>query len=295
MMKYVFVGCLALLLCACHEGNAPVDNAAAESASSAVTISSATTGIDEDHPDEITPPRSAAQLSADMLDKVLAGSARGDDARKLDDVRHPRGTLGFFGLRPDMNVIEIGTDNGWYAAILAPLLKDDGTYTVALVSPLSSDKSAAAMQSLRQQFDAHPDVYSRARLASYDAHTPNLGTPGSADMVLAFRQVHAWVAAGTQAAMFHAIHDVLRPGGVFGVVVNRAPDDADADDLEGKPYVRKADVTKWAQQAGFELDATSSINANPDAVGIRDKAPDDADRMTLRFVKPIKPARAASV
>ncbi len=292
MYKYVIAGCLALLLCACGQSAPSTDAGTAAPAASVAASASAT--FAEDHPDMIPPPRSAAELSADMLDKVLAGPARSKADKALDAVRHPRRTLAFFGLRPDMSVIEVAPGDGWHAAILAPLLKDDGTYTAALVSPLGSKQAAATMQSLRQMFKAHPDLYGRARLASFDPHTPNLGTPGSADMVLSFRDVHAWVARGTAATMFRAVFDVLRPGGVFGVVENRAPDDAESGDLEGKPYLRQDTVVKLAEQAGFELDAGSRVNARPGQDAAGDETGDAADRMTLRFVKPVKPAHTAS-
>lgn len=292
MYKYVFAGCLALLLCACHHSETSTGTQPMAAPSSVAAAGSAA-DID-DHPDEITPPRSAADLSADMLDKVLASPARSKDAKALDDLRHPRKTLVFFGLRPDMSVIEVDQDDGWYAAILAPLLKDDGTYTVALVSPLDNKQAAQTMQALRQRFHAHPDLYGRARLASFDPNTPNLGTPGSADMVLSFRGVHAWITRGHAKDMFRAVYDVLQPGGVFGVVENRASSDTNADDLVGTPYVRQDDVVKLAEEAGFTLDAASDINANPEDSGVRDKAPNDADRMTLRFVKPAQSAHAVS-
>ncbi len=289
MYKYVFAGCLALLLCACHS---PESSTPATASSQAATAGSS--AFAEDHPDEITPPRSAAELSAQMLDKVLGSAARSDADRKLDALRHPKATLTFFGLRPDMNVLEVGPETTWYAAILAPLLKQNGTFTVALVSPLGSKRAAATMRSLRGMFGAHPGLFDRARLASFDPYTPNLGTPGSADMVLSFRSVHDWVARGTAKVMLGAIYDVLRPGGVFGVVENRAPDDSSADDLKGTPYLRQDDVVKLARQAGFKLDAASQINANPADEGVSAKAPADADRMTLRFVKPVKSGHAAN-
>lgn len=292
MYKYVLTGCLALLLCACNHSGSSVDSAPVAAPSSVAAVGGSTYA--EDHPDEITPPRSAAELSADMLDKVLTSPARSKADKALDDARHPRRTLVFFGLRPDMSVIEVDPADTWYAAILAPLLKDNGTFTVALVSPMSNKHAARTMQTLREMFHAHPDRYVRARLASFDPRTPNLGTPGSADMVLSFRGVHAWLTRGTAKAMFRAIYDVLAPGGVFGVVDNRASDDADADALVGTPYVRQDDVVKLAEQAGFKLDAASSVNANPGESGGGAKAPDDADRMTLRFIKPVKPSQAAS-
>jgi predicted methyltransferase len=229
-----------------------------------------------------------------MIKKVLASPTRDEAAKKLDAARHPAKTLMFFGLRPDMHLIELDPAGTWYAAILAPLLKEDGTFTIALVSPLQSKQSAQVMQALRTMFAAHPDRYRAARLISFDPHTPNLGTPGSADMVLAFRSMHGWMAAGNANVMLAAVFDVLRPGGIFGVVDNRAPKDAKAAELKGKPYLRQADVIKAAKAAGFKLDAASDVNANPAKSSTTARAAPDADRMTLRFVKPSPPAHAAS-
>ncbi len=297
MGKLVFAGCLALLLAACGSSHAPASGAAAGAAVAAArSTPTAPTGSGAamDHPDEVMPPRTAAELSADMLHKILSNPARSKAARALDADRHPAQTLEFFGLRPDMNVIEVEPGKGWYAAILAPLLKQNGTYTAAMVSPLASQQASDAMQALSKVFGANRTLYGHARLASFDPHTPNLGTPGSADMVLSFRDAHRWVAAGTAGVMFRAIYDVLRPGGVFGVVDNRAADGADVDDFKGTPYLPQADVVKLAVAAGFKLSAASNINANPDQTDAGKKASADADRMTLRFVKPATPAHASS-
>lgn len=290
MYKTAIAGLLALLLCACGSSEPP----ATDTASAASTPAGASQAFAGDQPDEVMPPRSAAQLSADMLHKVLADPARGKAAKALDADRHPGSTLAFFGLRPDMNVIEVTPGQGWYAGILAPLLKQNGTYTATMVSPLASQQAGDAMQALRKTFDADAKRFGQARLASFDPHTPNLGTPGSADMVLSFRDVHEWIAKGTAGNMFRAIHEVLKPGGVFGVVDNRVPADAQLDDFKGTPCLRQADVVKLAARAGFELQQASDINANPENEGCGKQVGADADRMTLRFVKPSKPADATS-
>jgi predicted methyltransferase len=292
MLKYVSAACLVLALCACHRSGMPATTSSAAAPMSVQTAASS--AFAGDQPDEIPPPRSAAELSAGMIKKVLASPARDKAAKKLDVTRHPVKTLMFFGLRPDMNVIELDPAGTWYAAILAPLLKDDGTFTIALVSPLQSKQSAQVMQALRTMFAAHPDRYRAARLTSFDPHTPNLGTPGSADMVLAFRSMHGWMAAGNAKVMLAAVFDVLRPGGIFGVIDNRAPTDANAADLNGMPYLRQPDVVKAVEEAGFKLAASSGINANPAQSSTVAKPASDADRMTLRFVKPSPPAHAAS-
>lgn len=291
MYRYVIAGVLTVLLCACDgSGHTPQQSSPSPAGSS---VGSATTTV-ADNPEEITPPRSVAELSADMLDKALDSKARSKDAKALDKVRHPRRTLTFFGLRPDMNVIEVNPSDAWYAAILAPLLKDHGTYTAAVDSSLSDDPVGVGRQALREMFNAHPKRYGRARLTMFDPHTPNLGTPGSADMVLSLRSIHDWVAQGRGKIMLQAVHDVLAPGGVFGVVENRAPADADAAALQGKPYLRQKDVVALVTAAGFTLDAHDEINADDAETGMQDKAPENADRMTLRFLKPARPAHAAS-
>src|SRR5690242_19942207 len=70
----------------------------------------------------------AAQLS---LDEVIASSHRSAEARARDVYRHPRETLLFFGIRPDMHVVEVWPGSGWYTEILAPYLHARGKYYAA--------------------------------------------------------------------------------------------------------------------------------------------------------------------
>jgi len=148
-------------------------------------------------------------------------------------------------------------------------------------------------------------VFGKARIVQMDPRKPVLGKPGSADMVLTFRNVHNWVQAGDAEAMFRAFYSVLRPGGVLGVVDHRAAPGSPLAAVKGTGYLPQAYVVQLAAAAGFTLEASSEINANPEdthnypkgvwtlpptlALGDKDKARYEAigesDRMTLRFVK----------
>ncbi|WP_240922519.1 methyltransferase domain-containing protein [Oleiagrimonas sp. C23AA] len=269
-----------------------------------------------DQPDEVVPPMSAAQMSDQKLDDVLAGAWRPASDKARDTYRHPRKTLAFFGIRPDMTVIEITPGGGWYARILAPLLRDNGQYIAAITSPVSSDFAARQASSLRKLFASQPKVFGKAQIAQFDPATPNLGAPDSADMVLTFRNVHNWVQADHAKAMFKAFYNVLKPGGVLGVVDHRAAQGASLADVKGSGYLPQPYVVKLATQAGFQLDGSSEVNANPKdtkdypkgvwtlpptlTLGDKDKAKyqaiGESDRMTLRFVKPdtAAPAEADS-
>ncbi|KPA93120.1 MULTISPECIES: class I SAM-dependent methyltransferase [Pseudomonas] len=242
--------------------------------------------------------------------KVLAGSWRAPENSVRDVYRHPRQTLQFFGLQANQTVIEITPGGGWYSEVLAPLLRGQGQYIAAVQAPSSSEYARRSADSLKQKFARDPSQYVRASLVEFDPQAPVLGKPNSADRVLTFRNVHNWVMADDAPAMFSAFFQVLKPGGVLGVVDHRAKDGADLESIKRSGYLPTAYVVKLASDAGFVLDGQSEINANPrdtkdypDGVwtlpptlrlGEQDKARyqaiGESDRLTLRFVKPDKVA-----
>lgn len=257
--------------------------------------------------DALVPPTSASDFTASQLDQVLAGSWRAEANRARDVYRHPKGTLQFFGVRPDQTVIEITPGGGWYSELLAPLLDDNGYYIAAAPAPKSSGEARRDDSALERKFAADPAHYGHAKIVEFDPRAPVFGAPGSADMVLTFRNVHNWAMAGTAPAMFKAFFAVLKPGGVLGVVDHRADDDASLAEVKNSGYLPTSYVTKLAVDAGFVPDGSSEINANSAdthdhpkgvwtlpptlALGDQDRAKylaiGESDRMTLRFVKPM--------
>ena len=259
--------------------------------------------------DEMIPPTSASDFTAAQLDEVLAGNWRSAANRARDVDRHPKATLQFFGVRPDQTLIEITPGGGWYSEILAPLLNDNGHYIAAVTAPRSGDEARRDDSALQRKFAADPAHYGHAKTVEFDPRAPVFGAPGSADMVLTFRNVHNWAVADTAPAMFKAFFAVLRPGGVLGVVEHRAADGATLATVKDSGYLPTAYVVKLATDAGFVPDGSSEINANPKdtrdyakgvwtlpptfALGQKDRAKyqaiGESDRMTLRFVKPARP------
>jgi predicted methyltransferase len=210
-------------------------------------------------------------------------------------------------------VIEITPGGGWYSEILAPLLRDNGHYIAAL--PGGSDgESKQDAAALRAKFTADPAEYGKASITSFNPKAPVFGAPGSADMVLTFRNVHNWAMSGTAPAMFKAFYAVLKPGGTLGVVDHRAAAGASFDSVKESGYLPTDYVIKLATDAGFKLDAQSEINANPKdtkdypkgvwtlpptlTLGDQDRAKyqaiGESDRMTLRFVKVARAPAASS-
>ncbi len=279
------------------------------------------TSTEPDQPiDELVPPTSAGDFTSAQLDSVLAGSWRSPANRARDAYRHPKATLQFFGIRPDQTVVEITPGGGWYSEILAPLLHDNGHYIAAVQAPAGDGEARRDDDALHRKFAADAVHYGKAKFVEFDPKAPVFGAPGSVDLLLTFRNVHNWVAtnkdgADTAPAMFKAFFAVLRPGGVLGVVDHRASDEATLDMVKQSGYLPTRYVVKLATAAGFVLDESSEINANPKdtkdypkgvwtlpptlTLGEQDKAKyqtiGESDRMTLRFIKPAAPAVSASI
>jgi predicted methyltransferase len=267
-----------------------------------LTLPAAAMAMEADQPAQATPPASAAQASSSQLDAAIAGKWRDPKNTARDQYRHPKEMLTFFGIRPDMTVIEIWPSGGWFTEILAPYLNANGQYIGAL-PPGSKSKTA-----LENKFKFGPQQYSKAKLIEFDNKAPNLGADGSADMVLTFRNVHNWAADGSAETMFKAFFKVLKPGGVLGVEDHRADKGKTLDQVVNTGYLPTDYVIKLATDAGFKLDGQSEVNANPKdnhdhpkgvwtlpptfELGDKDKAKyqaiGESDRMTLRFVKPAK-------
>ncbi len=274
-----------------------------------VIVAVAATGCAQTMEQGSARPAMASASASASLDSALRGEWRDPKNVARDAFRNPRQTLTFFGVQPNHTVIEITPGGGWYSEILAPYLHAQGQYVAAVVDPASAQEGPGreyqqrSKSGLETKFAAAPAQYGKARIIGFDPKAPAFGAPGSADVVLTFRNVHNWRGAGTAEGMFRGFHSVLKPGGVLGVVEHRAKADVPADDKSG--YVGQAQVIAMAQAAGFRLDGTSEVNANPrdtkdhpsgvwmlppvgrhePADAAKYNAIGESDRMTLRFVK----------
>jgi predicted methyltransferase len=261
--------------------------------------------------DEAAP---AAPASAMTLEEAVAGDWREAEDRARDIWRHPVETLGFFGLKPGMTVVEIWPGAGWYTDILAPYLAASGGKLYAANLQPNDPIAIEVVEAYRQKLRARPRLYGDVEITAFGATSGPMAPDGSADLVLTARNVHNWMAAGIVDKAFTDAFSALKPGGVFGVVEHRGSPGGVQDPTAADGYVEQAYVIRLAQEAGFLLDQASEINANPrdtkdhpfgvwtlppvrrtsargqPADPAFDSSPYEAigesDRMTLRFIKP---------
>jgi predicted methyltransferase len=238
------------------------------------------------------------------LQAAISGPQRSAANKARDKYRHPLETLTFFGIKPDMTVVEIWPGNGWYAEILAPFLKDRGRLYEAV-------GSGAGAKAFEEKLKADPAVYGEVTVTVLQPPAKTEIAPaGGADMVLTFRNVHDWLRDGNTEDYFKAFYRALKPGGILGITDHRADPSQLQDPNAKNGYVRQDYMIQLAEQAGFKLLGTSEINANPKdqrnhpvwnlpptlRLGQKDRtrylAIGESDRMTLKFTKPTTEAEA---
>jgi len=247
-----------------------------------------------------------AQTQADWT-VALEGAHRapGNVARNV--YRHPRDTLAFFGLESGMTVVEIAPGGGWYTEVLAPLVTGSGRLYAAHYGLNAGAYQRRSLGNYLLKLAENPDLYNPVVVTQLRApEKTGIAPPGSADLVVAFRNFHGWIRDDAVAETLAAIHTALRPGGIFGLVQHRAKPGLALDAMAESGYVTEAYAIEQARAAGFELVEQSEINANPKdtadhlrgvwtlppVLRVSDEqreqylAIGESDRMTLKFRKP---------
>ena len=311
-MKRILLTSAAALLAACGQDNAPAaSNPAAEPA---VLESEA-------------PAAAPEAPMARSLDDILADPARAEDAAR-DQYRHPSETLAFFGVEPGMTVVEtLPGGNGWYTKILVPFLGAQGEligvdYSVehwsAFGGRYSSEEALEAKRNWVETWTsdwAERTGEGEAAISAFQFGSLPDDMKGTADVVLFIRSLHHlnrfkdkgdFMTPALQDTM-----DVLKPGGVVGVVQHRGPEGNSDEWANGdQGYLKESLVRAAFEKAGFEFVESSDINANPADQPTNDdmvwrllptlgtsrdnpelkaqlEAIGESDRMTLKFRKPM--------
>ena len=251
----------------------------------------------------------ATALSAPSSDAALAAaiasSTRPAPAVARDPARHPLEELTFFGLKPTQTVVELWPGGGYWTDILGPYLAMHGHYYAALPGPRNNEENRGAVR-WRERYAGQPEHYGKIVQTTLDTGQYDIAPPGSADVILTFRNLHNWMDGGYATEALAACFRALKPGGILGIEEHRGRNDQPQDPKGKNGYVRQDYTIALAKKAGFEFVAASEVNANPrdtkdwvDGVwtlpptlsqGEKDRARyvavGEADNFVLKFRKP---------
>ena len=254
------------------------------------------------------------------LSAILA--AQPDEAKARYKYRHPQETLDFFGIQPGMTVVDTLPGSVWYTGILLSYLGPDGAvigadYPSDMWAQFGYDEEfLATKKNWAKDWTATAETWRDDDSAGVSAFV--LGSlpesmHGTADVVLFVRALHNMVYTSPDArnlsTAIENAYDVLKPGGIVGVVQHQARDNMPDSWADGEMgYLKKAYVIEMMEAGGFEFVAESAVNANskdmptteqyvwrlppsydgadtPEAKAKVD-AIGESNRMTLKFRKP---------
>ncbi|MGQ4277089.1 class I SAM-dependent methyltransferase [Pseudidiomarina sp. E22-M8] len=255
----------------------------------------------------------AVEAAADTMtleQAVNDNPTRSANNLKRDMYRNPIETLRFFGVEPDMTVVEIWPGAGWYTEILAPYLQENGKlYAAHFAQSETRDYYVNSRKQFVERVAKDP-AFSDIIITEFapDADS-EIAPPGSADRVLTFRNLHNWYmnsgTDGVQAA-FATFYTALKPGGILGVVDHRLPENRPDTHMDSSGYIKQSLAIDAAEAAGFEFVDASEINVNsedtadyprgvwtlPPTLGLGEENLEryleigESDRFTLKFKKP---------
>ena len=298
-MKKIFLPFLVVFLAACQKAPPPPQEEVAEA-----------------------PAAESAAPEISRLDAVLA--ARPAEVQGRYQYRHPKETLEFFGIEPGMTVVEALPGGGWYTKILAAYLGPEGKvigadYPINLYKNFGfyNEEFAEAKKTWVEDWSAGAAGWGGEDGATvnafvFDALPDDMA--GTADAVLFVRAMHNLARFESQGEyLTKAINDawqVLKPGGIVGVVQHHARDDMPDEWASGAAgYLKTGFIIGQMEKRGFEFVGESDINANdkdqpttddavwrlPPSLGTSQDNPElraayeaigESNRMTLKFRKP---------
>ncbi len=236
------------------------------------------------------PPAAPKDETTLAIEKALASDIRTPEERARDfPERKPIQTLGFFGLKPNMTVIELFPGAGWYTKILGQVLADKGKLYITVGQARTATKLAEWKLDKVVAVDAKVTLAPTDQFGIFQASSIDIPVR-DADMVLTFRNYHN-MTPDTRAVLNKQIFLALKPGGVYGIV--------DHTRRHMEPYSsetwRRSDpvqVIKEVQAAGFVFEDYATLHFRPDDTlqydSQRESIKGYSDRFTLRFRKPLK-------
>ncbi|MFK8067108.1 MAG: class I SAM-dependent methyltransferase [Gammaproteobacteria bacterium] len=203
---------------------------------------------------------------SESIQKAMVGDHREQANISRNVFRHPVETLTFFGLKPEMTVVEIWPGGGWYTEILAPITREQGIYYAAgfaMTADRTPNWRKEYHKKLMEKMEKTPQVYDHVVVTELDVpERTTIAPPGSVDMVLTFRNVHNWLKGDYAEQMFEVMAKALKPGGILGLVEHRAKPGVSVEEMKVSGYMTETHVIAMAEKAGFVLEEKSEINAN---------------------------------
>lgn len=233
-------------------------------------------------------------VSVDQTASIAAAvsqSSRPDAARQLDEGRMPVETLDFLGLAPGMDAADLIPGEGYWTEIMAHAVGPNGSVTALQPEQFyAGEKEAAAWAAMNARAGG-------VELVRYpfEAFTYRANSFDFAIMNLNYHDLY-WTSEKYNVPLtdpdkyLAALYSAMKPGGIVGII-DHVGEGSDTRALVDKTHrIDPAVVRSDFERAGFVLEASSDILANPEdnhEVSVFDPSiRGKTDRFVFRFRKP---------
>ena len=229
-----------------------------------------------------------AEMNGDAIETAVKNSARSDADRERDTTSKPAEVLSFFGVQPDMTVLDLFSGGGYYSEVLAYIVGPDGrviSHTNKVYESSTGDEASSRFKENRL-----PNV--TRKISEMD----NLGLEkASLDMILMVLTYHDiyysadyWPKVDRD-NFFTQVRDSLKEGGILAVVDHSAIIGAGLGPAQELHRIDEVFAKQDIESAGFVFDGASETLRNPDdarTLGVFDEAiRRKTDRFVYRFIK----------
>ncbi len=218
---------------------------------------------------------------------AMKAEIRGDDVDR-DANRKPIETLDFFGITPQMKVLELIPGGGWYTKILGLALRDEGELNVALFTN-------RAEELVKQEGMDKVEVIGTSEIEVVDGNLPRLRSineftfnESGYDAILTFRNMHNFDDVGRM-NVNRASFAALKSGGIYGVVDHTRRHNEVHND-ENRRRADPVTIIEEVQAAGFVFAGSSDLHYRATDELTKEVGEDgvsgNSDRFTFLFRKP---------
>ncbi|OGA29574.1 MAG: methyltransferase [Betaproteobacteria bacterium RIFCSPLOWO2_02_FULL_65_24] len=215
---------------------------------------------------------------------VVASPDRSDADRKTDERRRPEMLLAFAGVKPGMQVLEVGAGAGYSAELLARSVGPQGI----VYAHNSPDAIARFIKTRFDERAAKPVMHNVVKLIR-DFDDPVPSEVRGLDLATMLYEYHDTPAMGIdRTKMNRRIFDALKPGGYFVVADHSAKAGAGVSGSKTLHRIEEVVVRQEVEAAGFKLVAAADFLRNPDdpREATSSRAAFRVDAFVLKFVKP---------
>jgi len=219
-----------------------------------------------------------AQLDTAQLEFAMQNSNRPSADLERDQNRKAPEVLAFLGLVEGMTALDLIAIGGWYTEVLSYAVGNSGEVIMQNNPGRGIDNN---IELITDRLDR------RSNITHHIGPVSEL-PPNSVDFALTALNFHDIYNRNADEAhdRFTQVLNVLKPGGIFGVIDHEGAAGADNSTLHRIAF---ADAVKSITSMGFALTGVSDLLDNPadnHTLGPRDPSLErNTDRFVLRFIK----------